>query len=184
MPETFVDDVFERLQLNNYGVYDELLTAVHPALSTDHLKDLRQRLTGWHEAAMRSSDPRHMDAIAAKLGLQALADADGDVDSYIGTHDAASLRHPAFVARIAMRLVSAKRPDEALLHLDGAVPDSNFGFIEWNDARIAALAASGNGADAQDRRWQMFQRTLAHNAIGGRGALFWSFASKLKLMCR
>ena len=36
----------------------------------------------------------------------------------------------------------------------------NFGFIEWNDARIAALAASGDAAGAQECRWQMFQRTL------------------------
>ncbi len=160
LPDTFADHVFERLQANHYGVYDGLLSAVYPALSTQSAARLKQCLMDWHETAMRGSDPHQMGATAAKLGLQALADAEGDIDSFIETHDEKSLRNPVFVARIAMRLLAAGRAEEALSYLDGAIPDSNFGFMEWNDARIAALAANGDGAGAQDRRWQMFQRTL------------------------
>jgi hypothetical protein len=160
LPDTFVDDVFERLQRNGYGIYDNLLTAVHPALSAANIDDLRQRLKNWHEAALGGSNSRKMGAIAAKLGLQALADAEGDVDSYIETHDANSLSNPAIVACVATRLVAAGRAKEALSYLDDAIPEGEFGFIEWNDARIAALAASGDEAGAQNRRWQMFQRTL------------------------
>ena len=86
--------------------------------------------------------------------------AQGDVDLFIETHDEKSLRNPVFVGRIAMRIVAAGRAKEALSYLNRAMPDGHFGFIEWNDARIAALAAAGDGAGAQDLRWQMFQRTL------------------------
>ena len=143
LPDTFVDVVFERLQRNEYGIYDDLLTAVYPALSIVNIDNLRRRLKNWHEAAVDGSNPRGMDAIAAELGLQALADAEGDVDSYIETHNEDALRNPAIVARVAMRLVAAGRAKEALSHLDGAVPEGEFGFIEWNDAKISALAASG-----------------------------------------
>jgi hypothetical protein len=160
LPDTFVDDVFERLQTNDYGIYDDLLTAAYPALSAESTARLKQRLIDSHDDAMGGSDPRQMGAMAAKLGLQLLADAQGDVDSFIETHDQKSLANPVFVAGIARRLVAAGRAKEALSYLDGAVPDGNFGFNEWNDARIVALAASGDGAGAQDRRWQMFQRTL------------------------
>ena len=123
LPEAFADQVFERLQANDYGVYDNLLSAVYPALNAESAAHLKQCLMDWHETAMRSSDPHRMGATAAKLGLQALADAEGDVDSFIETHDEKSLRNPAFVARIAMRLVAAGRATDALSYLDGAVPD-------------------------------------------------------------
>lgn len=157
LPDTFVDDVFERLQTNEYGSYDGLLTTVYPAIDSECAAHLKQRLMDWHEAAKRGADPRQMGATAAILALQSLADAEGDVDLFIETHDEKSLRNPAFVARIAMRLVAAGRAQEAISYLDGAKPDGYFGFTEWSDARIAALAASGDGASAQDLRWQMFQ---------------------------
>jgi hypothetical protein len=47
-----------------------------------------------------------------------------------------------------------------LSYLKNAVPERDFGLIEWNDAQIAALLATENEGAAQERRWQMFQRTL------------------------
>lgn len=159
-PETLADATYDRLQRNHYGIYDELIYATYPALDEAGVKRLKEHVTTWYEDARRASTSRDFDTIKAEICLQALADAEGDVDAYINAHDEKSFHNPVFAARIANRLTAAGRAEEALAHLENAIPERDFGLIEWNDAKIVALLAIGNTPAAQERRWQMFQRTL------------------------
>jgi hypothetical protein len=97
-----------------------------------------------------------------RLALQAIADAQGDVDGYIAQYDAAVRKVPNIAAGIARRLLAAGRIDEAWQTLeaadqrrDGRPRD------QWDDARIEVLDARGRGDEAQAARWSCFERALS-----------------------
>jgi len=153
--------VYERLMNNVYGIYDELIPSVYSSLGNVGLKKLEERLTA------RQDEPKHVNPeddnfreIRVTICLQQIADVQGNVDAFIETHDERSLRNPVFAARIAIRLTAAGRAQEALVYLENARPNNDFGLVEWNNASISALLASGNLEEAQQRRWKMFQKTL------------------------
>ena len=164
------DAVIVRLQANHYGIYDDLVTSMFPALGKAGIARLKERVNAWRQEVENESIPaeedcrsrgrRDHDRYVIQHCLQALADAEGDVDAFIATYDERSLKNPVFASRIAWRLIAASRAEEALTCLDRASPKADFGLQEWHDARIAALIATGDTTEAQLLRWQMFERTL------------------------
>ena len=94
--------------------------------------------------------------------LQEIADAQGDVDSYIAQYDEQVRKVPTIAAAIARRLLAANRADEAwriieaVQHRRGDLPDN-----EWEDARIDVLVALGRGEEAQAARLSCFERSLS-----------------------
>jgi hypothetical protein len=101
-----------------------------------------------------------------RLALQEIADAQGDVDSFIAQFDAAARKMPRLAAAIAQRLLAAGRAEEAWQAIEAArqprqerpdyEPD-----LEWEDARIAVLEALGRADAAQADRWSCFEHYLS-----------------------
>jgi hypothetical protein len=169
--ETMADTVVARLLDNGYGVYDSLTAAMLVALGQTGAARLKERMTALRQSLdaygapaddnHRSSGVWHHQRYAIDHCLQTLADAVGDVDAFIATHDEKALSNPVFVSRIALRLVAADRAEEALVYLDRAKPKNDFGLRDWHDARIEACLALGDKSEAQALRWHMFETFLA-----------------------
>jgi len=97
----------------------------------------------------------------ARLVLQQIADAAGDVDAYVAQFDAQSRRTPAMAAGIAQRLLDAGRPQEAWDAIEAVERDKRGWIpIEWEQARIDVLEALGRSDEAQAFRSERFSATL------------------------
>ena len=181
-PYKLADQTFEALTQNDYGQYDDLISALTPALGQQGLEHLKQRMTAFsNEPVQRppekerraigygSGGPIYADEIAersrvstVRLALMEIADAQGDVDAFIAQYDAQTRKVPKIAAEIARRLLTAGRAEEALEtieaaeHRRGGWPD-----FDWEDARIEVLDALGRGDEAQAARWSCFERTLS-----------------------
>jgi hypothetical protein len=181
-PKGLADHAFQALIENNYGQFDYLISALRPALGEDGLEHLKQRMIalsrepvkklsekerrkiGWSSAGPIYEDDivnRHQ-ASAIHLALKEIADAQGDVDSFIAQFDRQTRKVPRIAAQIARRLLAAGRTEEALRMIEAAEhARSDWPDFEWEDARIDVLDALGRGDDAQAARWLCFERSLS-----------------------
>jgi hypothetical protein len=102
-----------------------------------------------------------------RLAMLAIADALGDADGYLAEyrdHHPVALRLPGIAARVAGRLTAAGRATDALLLLEAAEPYLQrrpASYLDWLDARIAALEALARPSEAQALRWSCVERLLS-----------------------
>jgi hypothetical protein len=102
-------------------------------------------------------DP-HDRGQTVRLAMLAIADALGDAEAYLAEyrdHEPIALKRPLVAARVAQRLTTAGRAEEALALLDAAQPlphQTPPGPGPWIDARIAALDQLERGEEAQQLR--------------------------------
>ena len=95
-----------------------------------------------------------------------IADALGDIDSFIEQYNEKARKMPKIAAEIARRLLSAGRVEEAWQAIEAAEPRQhntrwNWPDFAWEDARIDVLEALGRAQDAQDARWKCFAPSLS-----------------------
>jgi hypothetical protein len=163
--EMLAKRVLAALKEDAYGQCDRLIECLAPALGRRGLAHLKRELTPLLDAPPEGSD-RHAHIIAEigrhsiRRALQAIADAEGDVDGFIDWIDAGTRRVPRIAAEIARRLLAACRAEEALEALERA-DKRGWSDSAWEDARIAALEALGRSEDAQAARWSVFERSLS-----------------------
>lgn len=109
-----------------------------------------------------------------RLALMDIADAQGDVDTFIGQYDAPTRKVPKIAAEIAQRLLAAGRVQEAWQAIEAATPKEHQGRngiswtwpeFEWEDARIEVLEALGRPEEAQAARWSVFERSLSEEHL-------------------
>lgn len=156
-------DLLAILDADGYGVADRLMEAASEALGSDGRAALRRLLLARLAASppMRNAggydtNPERREALRH---LRALADLDGDVDTFIVAVEAPD--HPAFLAGdVAERLLKHQRPAEALAWLDRAPDRRADQALRLADLRIAALDTLGREVDAQALRWETFCRWL------------------------
>ena len=181
-PKALADRAYRALLDNGYGQYDDLIAVLVPSLGEAGLEHLKQRMIALTDEPVRRppDDERRVvsrgsggvicrDEIeersrmtAARLALKDIADAQGDVDAFIGQYDEQMRRVPRIAAEIAGRLLAAGRADEALDLLDSAEHDGrSWPCFEWEDARIDVLDALGRRDEAQAARWSCFERSLS-----------------------
>lgn len=181
-PAGLADHAFQVLIANDYGQYDDLIGALGPALGQDGLEHLKQRMIALSNqpvqqpkdderqvVAWGSDGPTYADEIAersrlstVRWTLQEIADAQGDVDAFIGQYDEQTRRVPKIAAGIAQRLLAAGRPEEAWATIEAAEHRrSGWPDFEWEDARIDVLDSLGRGDQAQAARWSIFDRSLS-----------------------
>jgi tetratricopeptide (TPR) repeat protein len=101
---------------------------------------------------------------AARLALLDIADAQGDVDAFIGRYDERTRKVPKIAGEIVRRLLGAGRAEDAWTTLEAAQPkrDGRSGpDLEWEDARIKVLDALGRTEEAEAARWSCFERWLS-----------------------
>ena len=181
-PKQLADQVFSAVTHNDYGQFDEMIQALRPALGAAGLEHLKQRMialsakpvpkpaandrkaVGWS-----SRGPIYADEIAesarvntVRWVLQEIADALGDVDSFIAQYDEPVRKVPKIAAAIARRLLAAGRADDAWRTIE-ATEQRRIGWpdFEWEDARIDVLDGLGRGDEAQKARWSCFERSLS-----------------------
>ncbi len=180
-PQALAEQIVHGILNNGYGQYDDLIPTLRTALGPDGLRHLRTLLTQVAAEPPAEIDPKdrriigysllngptYEDAFAERhrrdairYALKAVADAMGDVDAYIAQHGD-ERRVPAVAAEIAIRLLKAGRPEEALAAID-AVEERPGGCIpvEWELTRMAALEALNRRDDAQAFRLDRFHRSL------------------------
>ena len=97
-----------------------------------------------------------------RSALTEIADALGDVDGFAGRYSDEERVNPAIAAAIAERLLAADRASEALATLEGADGAFRQGghWPDWQRVRIEVPDALGRSSDAQEDRWQAFERGL------------------------
>ena len=181
-PRALADRAYRALIDNGYGQYDDLIQALVPSLGEAGLEHLKQRMIALAAEPVRRprSDERRVvgmgtggviyaDEIeersrksAARLALQEIADAQGDVDAFVDQYDEPTRRVPRIAAEIAERLLMAGRVNEALDMLDSAEHGQQpWPIFEWEGARISVLDALGRSDEAQAARWSCFERALS-----------------------
>ena len=175
------DRVFVAVCANDYGQFDQLISLTAQALGPDGLNRLKARFEELApNAPMGAGGERRViglstrgpiyqddyehgrDERLVRSALTEIADALGDVDGFMGRYSDEERANPAIAAAIAERLLAADRASEALATLDGADRAFRQGghWADWQRVRIEVLDALGRSGDAQDERWQAFERGL------------------------
>ncbi len=180
-PTVLAEQAYRALIENEYSQYDGLIEVLAPALGTpglDHLKQLiiklsqepRQKpraedrkVVGWGTGGPLYADDlaeRHRSSVV-RMALQAIADAQGDVDAFIAQQSEKARGVPSVAVEIAQRLLAADRADEAWTAIN-AVDQDRPGWtpVEWEQTRLAVLEALGRADEAQAFRWTCFERSL------------------------
>lgn len=174
-----VKQVFGLIEEDERALFDSLISSTASALGPAGQQALRALLT----SALRKRPAKRSvfyDPTANTLrhALMELADIAGDPDGYIATIPASERDIPLNGARIARRLLSAGRTEEALAALDASSPhrpreraqtlrimhprDLRAPTAEtWDDVHLDALDASGRSDEAQAQRWASFRSTLS-----------------------
>ncbi len=177
-----VDRVFHGVCDNGYGQFDGLIALLAPVLGDAGLRQLQTRFEALGKSppvrppdkerrviGYGSSGPMYADDMEARAPartvnstLTNIADALGDVDSFIAQHPAEARRNPAIAAAIAERLIQAGRKDEAMTAIEAATATRRKGgtWPDWDRVRIDVLDALGREEDAQNSRWNLFATAL------------------------
>ena len=180
-PEVLAERVFNALNENDYGQYDDLIGALSPALGPTGLVQLKKRFLELSKAPLekpRDKDrrvvgwggggPLYADEISSRqrettirLALQEIADAQGDVDAFIAQQSDAAKTVPRVAAEIARRLLKAGRANEAWSAIN-AIDENRPSWIpfEWEEMRLDVMEALRRKDEAQAFRWQCFERAL------------------------
>lgn len=176
------DRVFAAVCANDYGQFDELISLTAQALGPDGLNRLKAQFEELETKApagaaggerrvigLSTRGPIYQDdhergrhGRLVRSALTEIADALGDVDGFARRYSDEERANPAIAAAIAERLLAADRASEALAALDGAADGFRLGghWPDWQRVRIEVLDALGRSGDAQDERWQAFERGL------------------------
>ena len=128
--------------------------------------DAEREVIGWSSSGKIYADEAENGhrRSTAKLVLQQIADALGDVDAYIAELGSGARRVPAVAAEIAQRLLAAGRAQEAWAAIEAVERgEREWLSIEWELARIDVLEALGRAEEAQAFRWRRYLETL--NAV-------------------
>ncbi len=175
-PAGLADRVFTALLANAYGVFDDVVPVMLPALGEVGTAHLKSRLTQvLADRSRQQGAGRDWQVGAARRALMDIADSQADVDAYIALVPAAERGVPHAGAEIGRRLLTAGRAKEALAALEAARPkqrsrhddDDEFflaayeGGSRWEEVYIEALEATGQTELAQRRRWAAFEERLS-----------------------
>ncbi|MDP1598893.1 DUF6880 family protein [Phenylobacterium sp.] len=158
-PVAMADQVVALLAADSEQILGDLVSSLIPALDESGLAALRARLQ-----QVLDTKPRGRPGVRA--AVQALADAQGDVEGYIGAVPEAEARLPMAGAEIARRLLAAGRTEDALAALAHSAPPVGArvlptGGEAWEEIYIAALEADAQRELAQELRWAAFETRLA-----------------------
>lgn len=182
-PRKLADRVFDAVRANEYAQFDGLIGLMAEALGTEGLGILRAKFESLESKPPVKADKADRRVIAistrgpifeddyertrhaslVQTALTQIADAQGDVDGYAARFSPEERTNPATAAKIAERLLTAGRADEALDALMLADADSKNGghWPDWQRVRIDALDAMGRSNEAQAERWAIFERGLS-----------------------
>jgi hypothetical protein len=183
------DRVFDGVCTNDYSQFDGLIGIMAEPLGREGLLLLKARFENLAVKLPATPKPEDRKVIGistrgpifqddydarrhARLiqsALTDIADARGDVDGYVARYSAEERENPAIAARIAERLLTAGRVDEAMAALTLAETASRERghWPDWRRVHIDVLDAQGRSVDAQHERWAIFERSLDAEYLKG-----------------
>ncbi|MEJ2377445.1 MAG: hypothetical protein P8Y71_19290 [Pseudolabrys sp.] len=176
-PYKLAEETYQALIKNDYGQYDNLISVLTPALGREGLEHLKQRMIDLSNAPIRkpankerveigwsSAGPIYEDEIAersrvstVRIALMEIADAQGDVNSFIGQYDEETRKIPNIAAEIAQRLLAAGRVEEAWQTIEATVHRRS-GSWDWPDFEWERLA-DFDDFEAEERALNFAQRS-------------------------
>jgi hypothetical protein len=180
-PTILAKKVFAAACANDYGQFDDVISLMADSLGKEGLQLLKadfEALSASPKPAKAAKQgyalrlgpdgpvaiPVSIDGTAYRIRavLSDIADALGDVDGFIVAHSQEERTRPNVAADIAIRLLAAKRTDEALASLEAARPNLRSGgsWGSWQETYIAALDQAGRGDEAQTQRWSVFEQSF------------------------
>ena len=185
-PIALADCVFAGLNENDYGQYDGLIETLSSSMGAEGLNHLKARFVELSKTPVKTppskerevvgwgaSGPFYADQMEAskrertvRFTLQQIADAQGDVDSFIDQYDEKTRKAPGIAIEIAQRLLAAGRAKEALSTLDAVeFRPRSWLDLDWEQGRIDVLEALGRGDEAQTARWSCFEKELSETHL-------------------
>src|SRR4051794_36243284 len=165
-PARLAERVFAAVTHNDYGVLDNLVRAICPALGEAGMAQLKARLTA--AQAKRPATDRHDGrSYALRAALQDIADAEGNVDAYIALVPASVRKQPGVAAEIGHRLLKAGRAQEALAALEPAAPKRHGSYLNNDDLYYPGYEGP-NGRTPTLRPWMQQARGSVLNRSDGR----------------
>ncbi len=174
-PLRLAERAFGALADNGHGQFNALVSDLAPALGGAGMAALkalisRELAATEPKATGRTEGRRPTEAfvtgVRLRASLQAIVDAEGDVDGYIALMPQDMRRTSVGATAIATRLMAAGRSEEALVALNRHDPPAHHGAATaWFEARLACLEALGRQAEAQALRWEDFSRHLTQASL-------------------
>lgn len=184
-PEALAEDVFEAVSEDGYGAFDDAVPALAEALGATGLARLRTLAEAARDAPLTEADHARYDFIpdatarteralagrnlTANMILRDVADAEGDVDSWLAQYTPEQLTYVTIAPSAATRLLEAGRAEEALLLVEAVHPrDSSDPWDdtpELDEARFACLEALGRTDELRAALWHRFERHLCPAAL-------------------
>ncbi|QPM92020.1 DUF6880 family protein [Pseudooceanicola algae] len=183
-PEPLAEAIFEAIADDGYGAFDQAVPALAEALGTAGLARLKSLAEAARAAPLAEDDlaryafisdreAREARALAgrnrtAEMILQDVADAEGDVDSWLAQYTAEQLTYHTIAPSAAQRLLAAGRPKDALALTEAALPggaNDDDDTPDLDEAHFACLAALGRREDLRAALWQRFERCLCPTAL-------------------
>ncbi len=156
--EEVVDLVFSKFMTNEFGILDNIIHDFKSVLKPEGLKILQNKI----ENALNTRNSTEV-----KLGLEAIADCQKDVDAFIRACSFTGKPSVHDHLEIARRLIDAWRSEEALTWLAVMDLPSNH---HWQEDRIKlkiqALELSGKYEEAQNERISWFEDSLSSGVYG------------------
>lgn len=154
-------EVFDVLTKDGYGVHGGVVSAFREALGQEGLSELERLIR--EDLDRCRAEEREARTWPLIRGLQQIADARGDVDSFVAAHRLAGTEDQA-LKDICERLIEAGRVAEALTRVEAAAVPSHRQW-EVDDLRIRLLELVGRQDDAQAVRWRMFSGSLSEHSL-------------------
>ncbi|WP_353475386.1 hypothetical protein PVT71_17695 [Salipiger sp. H15] len=184
-PVALADTVFEAISGEGYGAFDHAVPALAEALGGTGLSRLKALAEAACEAPLTGADLARYDFISdrdacteralagrnrtAEMILQDVADAEGDVDSWLAQYTAEQLTYSTIAPSAATRLLAAGRPEDALRLIEAALRgesgDPWFDTPELDEAHFACLEALDRKDDLRAALWHRFERRLCPEAL-------------------
>lgn len=185
-PEMLADQVFEALQDNGYGEFDGVIPALSEALGDKGLAALKARAEAEMDAPVTPDDTEYFGLLVSaerrlemakdtrdrslRMILSDIADAQGDVDSWLSQYSAEQLTYHTIAPDAARRLLEAGRPEDALRMIETCIAAENgkdraFDTPEVDSAHFACLEALGREDDLRRAMWTRFETRLCAETL-------------------
>lgn len=185
-PETQAERILAAVADAGYGEFDGIIPALAEALGQDGLEHLKRITNSWAEAPptegeiarYRSygfSSPaeeavRRNKDITRSIILADVADAQGDVDAYMGRYSAEQLTFGTIAPDVARRLLDAGRVDEAfdlITRARAAAEDDGAGHFSFALDQIfeECLERQNKTEELKRHLWLGFERRLSESSL-------------------
>ena len=185
-PELLADQVFDALQENGYGEFDGVISALSEALGDAGLNTLKARANAAADTPVNLDDGEHLGTFvsaerrleiakdgrdrALRMILSDIADAQGDVESWLSQYSGQQLTYHTIAPDAARRLLAAGRAEDALRIMETCIAaasgkDRTFDAPEVDSAHFACLEALGKEDDLRRAMWARFETRLCAETL-------------------